>query len=685
MPSFNFKRLCLQIKLATTVGVRPAWGLLFKAAGSSTPPPDMGYESYNTGSEFPAILESLRKDGPNALLHVPAAVLSNREFMLRAVSVNANALYHASRELQNDEEFVVAAVRGSDLSLRMLPRKWGRNRRVVLAAVSKLGRDLFYADSTFYNDRTVVLAAAAADGGVLTPTSSGWLPSRMRNDKDIVLAAVRNYPQLLTSYSNSFSEEVRSDPDILLAVIRGRSRAQLGPLSWLVPQDAPVRRDVNFLFAAFESNPKQKYTDVAHLPRFSVAPWDEGGEAAAAAESQFLQKVSDPEYLLGLVRADTGALLNRADFPQDHARRRDVDFLTRCFEANPDIRYTSVADWAAKGGAEGKTARDEFLRRVSDPEYLLALAAENGKFLEKANFRRTHPLREDVDFLTSCFHASAEVTVRELASWASDTGDVRKELWERLAVPFLALSVEIDVADGHPEDSTFRLFTLAGEPLSDAPVSPDQVWDTVKACDEFEQLELRVARLQGDPTAAGEWVEFMAVGSDEDLSRCPEQWWRAFTDENKRLYARNCAKRAALRAEQRETRLAKLYVQGCVQRAALRASQGEARQAYVQDCVQRAALKASQREARMAKLYVQDCVQRAALKASQREARMAKLYVQDCVQRAALKASQREEGHPATGGQGQENPETVVAPRWRPLWARDYRILAAIVRCLCPA
>ena len=94
--------------------------------------------------------------------------------------------------------------------LYCLPSKLQNNKEVVLAAVSNHGYAFHYASERLKNDKEVILAAVREDGCVLDDLSK-----RLQDDKEVVLAAVSNHGMALKCASAG----LKDDKEVVMAAV----------------------------------------------------------------------------------------------------------------------------------------------------------------------------------------------------------------------------------------------------------------------------------------------------------------------------------------------------------------------------------------------------------------------------------------------------------------------------------
>ena len=169
------------------------------------------------------ILEKLEETGGEILIGAPLELLSNREFMLKAVDEFGWALAYASDELKNDEEVVLTAIQGWDgvsvnfsYAIKEASEELRSNKNFMRKAIELTDGEAFCgATDELKNDKEMALFAVShgsaphqCDPDIILRYAS----EAIRADKDVVLAAVRRNGWSL-EYA---SEELKADKDVVL-------------------------------------------------------------------------------------------------------------------------------------------------------------------------------------------------------------------------------------------------------------------------------------------------------------------------------------------------------------------------------------------------------------------------------------------------------------------------------------
>lgn len=207
------------------------------------------------------------------------------EIALAAVTTDGAALRHVDSAYQDRPEYVLPAVKECPFALQWATGRMKRNREVVLAAVQNHGAQLMYADERLKRDRRIVLAAIDNWAKAIE-----YADITLRADREIAMAAVRRDGSLF-SHVAAVSENLRDDRDLVIAAVRKYPRA----LEWASPR---LRDDFYVVMQA-----------VTAIPYTSGSNWVWGYETSGAA----LQHASDRlranvDIVRAAVRADLQAL-----------------------------------------------------------------------------------------------------------------------------------------------------------------------------------------------------------------------------------------------------------------------------------------------------------------------------------------------------------------------------------------
>eukprot|EP00401_Gymnodinium_catenatum_P050660 CAMPEP_0117608300 /NCGR_PEP_ID=MMETSP0784-20121206/80737_1 /TAXON_ID=39447 /ORGANISM="" /LENGTH=394 /DNA_ID=CAMNT_0005411569 /DNA_START=63 /DNA_END=1247 /DNA_ORIENTATION=+ len=131
----------------------------------------------------PGIIEAAAMQNPHTLAFAPHDILSNKEFILRAVRRNGLALRYASEEMQADKEVVCAAINENPGAFRFAAEEVAGDREVVLRTLARRGIMLGDVAQSLKVDRSVVLVAVRQNAALQ------YASEDLQNDPDLQFEA----------------------------------------------------------------------------------------------------------------------------------------------------------------------------------------------------------------------------------------------------------------------------------------------------------------------------------------------------------------------------------------------------------------------------------------------------------------------------------------------------------------
>lgn len=155
------------------------------------------------------------------LYYASPRLKSDREVVMQAVRFCPRSLLFASTELIADRQFILAAVRCNGMVLEFAPEQYKDDKEIVVEALKDKrhqSEQIKFASKRLHLDEEVVLQAVQSKG-----ISSLAASDAVRNIREIVIAAVRENPSMLTK----LTEEWKADRDVVLAAVRSRGEGYL--------------------------------------------------------------------------------------------------------------------------------------------------------------------------------------------------------------------------------------------------------------------------------------------------------------------------------------------------------------------------------------------------------------------------------------------------------------------------
>ena len=164
------------------------------------------------------MIRSMVQYGSDALKYASKELKEDKEFFLEAVKTMPQALEFASEKLKKDSDILkrVEEYDEDRYDLEEVPSNFHINQKYL--KISELKKDikevpygLAWLDEEFRNNKEVVLAAVKSNGYTLKYASE-----ELKNDKDVVMTAIKE-----EKYAYKYAdEELLKDPDIMVEMIK---------------------------------------------------------------------------------------------------------------------------------------------------------------------------------------------------------------------------------------------------------------------------------------------------------------------------------------------------------------------------------------------------------------------------------------------------------------------------------
>ena len=165
---------------------------------------------------------------------------NDKEIVLPLMEINGNDLTYVSDELKKDKDVVFAAIKNDPTVFDEADDIFFEDREFILLCLNTIGYDednykdfLINLTNKFKDDKEIVLAAVKKYGNNIKYASN-----RLKNDKDIILAAIDNcYYDIYEGMSNNeiftnikkrnininnilTETNLKNDTDVLLQIIK---------------------------------------------------------------------------------------------------------------------------------------------------------------------------------------------------------------------------------------------------------------------------------------------------------------------------------------------------------------------------------------------------------------------------------------------------------------------------------
>ncbi|CAB9516150.1 expressed unknown protein [Seminavis robusta] len=218
------------------------------------------------------LVEVAVASSPSSLEHASLRLRGDVRLVMTALARSTGSLYfalrHASGGIKADQRFMLECVEKDGLTLEIASPKLRCNREIALAAVKSNACALHYVSEDLKHDEEVLIAAMQDGANKRSLFFDTYVPEAMRNNRSIVLAAVRGAGESLRFASSAF----RKDPEIVLSAIETYGEAfryaddslksnrqvvvnaiQRNPVSLSFASDE-LKRDRSLRMAALSSN-----------------------------------------------------------------------------------------------------------------------------------------------------------------------------------------------------------------------------------------------------------------------------------------------------------------------------------------------------------------------------------------------------------------------------------------------
>ena len=190
------------------------------------------------------IIQEAAKTYKDALKFANSDLLDNKEYMLEILKYNGIALDYASERLRNDWDICLTAVKQYTGAINFISLEIRENRNFVLEIVKKDGYKLFSFNSRFQYDREIVLEAVKTNGLVY----QNMLCDDFRKDKEIAKEAVKENLNNI----NYVPEELKLDKEFVLDVLRNTG-VQLNRII-LINRPSKLVNDEEVILAAVKND-----------------------------------------------------------------------------------------------------------------------------------------------------------------------------------------------------------------------------------------------------------------------------------------------------------------------------------------------------------------------------------------------------------------------------------------------
>jgi len=154
----------------------------------------------------------------DALQFASDILKNNKKLVISAVSNDGKALRYTTNTLQNDKDVVSVAVSNNGLALYSASDDLKNDKQIVLMAINDNPEALYYASDGLKNDREIIYTAISKYGNMIAHASD-----KLKNNKELVLLALSNCrPDYYSGYITfeDVPETLKNDIDVVLAAVK---------------------------------------------------------------------------------------------------------------------------------------------------------------------------------------------------------------------------------------------------------------------------------------------------------------------------------------------------------------------------------------------------------------------------------------------------------------------------------
>ena len=198
--------------------------------------------SHKYRSDREIAMAAVKNNGYN-LYYVSEELTDDKELVLLAVKYDGECLSFASDRLRDDYDVVKAALNSDNYNRRPfdlypVSLRLRDNKEIIMAAVKKKGENLRYASDRLKDDKEVVLAAIKNGGSAI------GISKRLKNDEDVAMAAIDNGESL-----SHFENKISDNRDIVMHAVKKHGFD-------LVHASERLKDDIEVVKEAIKQNPK---------------------------------------------------------------------------------------------------------------------------------------------------------------------------------------------------------------------------------------------------------------------------------------------------------------------------------------------------------------------------------------------------------------------------------------------
>ena len=175
--------------------------------------------TYEQSLKNKTVMTEVAKIDGRAICLADNSLLSDKDVILAAVSNRGTALEYADEKLKADKEIVLSAVSQNYKAIYEADKDLQKDPDVVLAAAKNnecFLKSLFHFDKISYKDLALALIKESKNVSVQKISMLALLSPELRNDKEVVLEAVKRYGSDLENASDT----LKNDKEVVLEAVK---------------------------------------------------------------------------------------------------------------------------------------------------------------------------------------------------------------------------------------------------------------------------------------------------------------------------------------------------------------------------------------------------------------------------------------------------------------------------------
>lgn len=238
---------------------------------------------FNTDEEFALMFWKHSYFYKDILEYISPIFLNDRNFIIKALSLNGQFFKEISDKYSDDREVVIAAVSNFGKALEYVSDKLKKDKEVCITALLNASFASLYIDESLKNDRDICLAQLRGSGFwgindeyrglsdnykcdeefIITALEKNFsvfysMPDKVKNDKNLIKKALMN-PNIKSNIYKYLSNELKVDKDIALMAVK-KSSALYG---YSMPEE--IRKDSEIALEVIRQTGDAHWFDIPNI------------------------------------------------------------------------------------------------------------------------------------------------------------------------------------------------------------------------------------------------------------------------------------------------------------------------------------------------------------------------------------------------------------------------------------